>query len=292
MVDPKNAGQALIDAGSSGLWVQLEGALQEKLELSPEDPNLLEALGQIYRKKGDLAAAAAIYGRLKTVLPDRVTAAYLSAVLKQGTLPVSAAVRTPWPTPFVRIPDFLSPQDHDRLLEIAREHQSDFVQLKVYSQEGRELREGEQGVRAQIGLKGNLEVPEIMKPSLVEALPMALPRLQIEAFDMGFFSAELSLSRDGHFALAHQDDHQGRFKVSFAYYLCRQPKSFSGGDLLLYDTDTEKRQFQSAQFTRVKHTDNCLLLFPSAYFHQITRVSCPTNEFDLGRFAVAGLIGP
>ena len=291
MVDPRHAGQALVDAGASGLWDQIEGALLKKLELSPRDPNLLEALGQIHRKKGDLESASKVYERLQTVFPGHSTAAYLSAVLEGETLPFSAPQVMPWPAPFVRIANFFSQDDRDRLFQIAREYRGDFERLTIYSQEGEELHEEEQ-VRTQIGLKGNREVPEIVKTSILELLPSVLPRLQIDPFPIGFFSAELALSRDGHFALAHRDDHDGRFKVSFAYYFYQQPKSFSGGDLLLYDSDTEKREFLSAQFTQVKHADNSLLLFPSTYFHQITRVSCPTNQFEHGRFAVAGIIGP
>ena len=92
-------------------------------------------------------------------------------------------------------------------------------------------------LRQQVGLSGHKEVEDIVKPAVLDILPDLFPRLQLQPFPIGNITLELVLSHDGHFGEVHTDDLDGRIKVSFAYYFHKQPKAFSGGDLLLYDTE-------------------------------------------------------
>ena len=69
---------------------------------------------------------------------------------------------------------------------------------------------------------------------------------------------------------------------------CREPKRFSGGDLLLYDTDLEADSGRRTAFSRIEPLQNSLVVFPSGYLHEVTSVECVTDDFGDGRFTVKG----
>lgn len=67
--------------------------------------------------------------------------------------------------------------------------------------------------------------------------------------------------------------------LSYVYYLHRQPKSFTGGELKIYDTKT----------ITVEPDHNKLVFFPSHLMHEVLPVSCEENFIDY-RFTVNGWI--
>lgn len=288
MIDFSGKGQTLLSA----LWKNTEATLRQTLIKNPDDLNTLETLGQICRQQGDLESAAEAYRRLLSLYPTHQIARYLHAVFTGTALPVNSPIVLPWPAPFVRIQNFLPQCQRNRLFSLAVENQNEFKPLKVYipMEEGPVVGKYDSKFRHQVGLERSAEVEDIIKPRILEILPVILPRLQVKPFPIGDIVTQLSLCHNGHFGQVHRDDMDGRTKVSLAYYFHKQPKAFSGGDLLLYDTDLERRSFNRGKFTQIKPDDNTLTLYPSGYYHQITRVNCPTDAFDEGRFAIAGHI--
>ena len=91
----------------------------------------------------------------------------------------------------------------------------------------------------------------------------------------------------GEFYNAHTDFDDGDPTprlINYVYYLHRQPKSFSGGDLLLYDG------LAASTFTRIEPLDNSIVLFPSRILHEVTMVECDPGDFGSGRFSVNGAL--
>ena len=89
----------------------------------------------------------------------------------------------------------------------------------------------------------------------------------------------------GQFYTAHTDFDDGDptpREINYVYYLHRQPKSFTGGDLLLHDGVAAKA------FTRIEPLDNSIILFPSRIPHEVTLVECDPGDFGAGRFTVNG----
>jgi SM-20-related protein len=277
----------------SGLLEKAEARLKQKLALNPYDVKMLETLGHTYRRKGDLRAAAGIFGQLCDQDPQHPTAAYLHAVLSGMSLPTREPEIWPWPVPFVRIEHFLPQNQRDRLLDLACDNQNAFEPMKLYkpSETGHIMTYQDRDVRHQVGLIGNPEVDAIVKPRVVDILPGLLPRLQAPPFPIGDTTLQLVLSHDGHYGKAHADDLDSRIKVTFIYYFHKQPKAFSGGELLFYDTDLTNRTYNAARYTQINHEDNVLLIFPSPYAHAITPVRCNSEAFEDGRFAVSGFVG-
>jgi Rps23 Pro-64 3,4-dihydroxylase Tpa1-like proline 4-hydroxylase len=284
-----NSNQAL---NQSGLLEKVETALKQKLALNPDDEKTLEFLGHNYRMQGDLATAARTLAELSELQPNHPTAAYLAAVLSGSPLPVHEPRVLPWPTPFTRIENFLPGRQRDRLLELASELRAEFAPMNTYrpADGDKLIARHDPDLRQQVGLSGHKEVEDIVKPAVLDILPDLLARLQLLPFSIRNISLELVLSHDGHFGEVHTDDLDGRIKVSFAYYFHKQPKAFSGGDLLLYDTEVGERSYNPLRYTRIRHEDNMLLVFPSHYSHEITPVSCQSDALEDGRFTVSGRV--
>src|SRR5439155_10127989 len=101
-----------------------------------------------------------------------------------------------------------------------------------------------------------------------------------------------TLHRPGGFYQIHRDNSGPKKRarrISYAYYFHQRPKRFSGGDLLLYDTDVQQGTCLPA-FTRIVPRDNSIVFFPSSFCHQVTTVNCNLDDFTQGRFALNGWI--
>ncbi len=135
------------------------------------------------------------------------------------------------------------------------------------------------------------EAGALLAPRIQEIAPSLFERLEVEPFDYSEIRVNLTNSLDGHFGAPHTDTMDGRFKMSFLYYFHREPKLFSGGDLLLYDGDTDgEAGYSLDDFTRIVHTNNLFVAFPCQYTHEITAVSCESKQFQDGRFAASGFL--
>ncbi len=284
--------EGIRQAEAAGGWKQTEALLQRRLEADPSDPVALEALGGLYRRLGRPAVAAAAYERLHAAAPDHPTAAYLAAVLQGAPLPVTAPQAASWPAPFVRVTDALPPDDRDRLLALARAHEAAFEPMEVVRADGSGYRwELDPAQRRQVGLIGREEVADLMRPHLLSRLAEVFDRLLMPPFEVGELNVQMALTHDGHFSKAHVDDGGGRYRVSCIYYFHRHPKAFTGGDLLLFDTNLADGRYNPMAFTRLVYEDNTLVLFPCPYFHEVTPVRCSSPHFEDGRFAVAAHVG-
>jgi Rps23 Pro-64 3,4-dihydroxylase Tpa1-like proline 4-hydroxylase len=194
-----------------------------------------------------------------------------------------------WPAPFVRIEHFLTPAEHDFLLETADQQQSLLENSKIGERDGQY--NPEQRSSWVLCKKLDELIPWFL-PRVKEALVDVLPRLQVAPFAVGEVELQMTVHRSGGFYKIHQDGDSGKEqnggrRVSYVYYFHRLPKRFTGGDLLLYDTNVEDGTYAAA-FTRIETLDNSIVFFPSPYFHQVTTVRCETDEFGDSRFTLNG----
>jgi len=124
-------------------------------------------------------------------------------------------------------------------------------------------------------------------------LPEIMSILNVEPFTVGELPLTFMNGLSGHYSLPHTDECGGRYRLSFLYYLHRNPKVFSGGDLEFYRNNSMNNLgHDELPFTRVEHQDNLLVVFPSKTFHGVTKVVCSSKNFRDGRFSAAGFIGP
>lgn len=291
MTRPALPVERLREAEAAGQWKATEAGLRARLAEAPSDRTALEALGGLYRRLGRLAEAAGVYDRLHAVAPDHFAAAFLAAVFR-GEPPPPGPADGLRPAPFVRVSGVLTPPERERLLALARERAAAFEPLEVVrGGPGGYTYTVEPAERQQMGLLGQREVEALLRPRFLHHLHDAFARLELAPFTPGEVNIQLALTHDGHFSKAHVDDGGGRFRVSAVYYFHRHPKPFTGGDLLLFDTHRSARRYHPLAFTRLAPEDNTLVFFPCEYFHEVTRVHCPSPAFEDGRFAVAAHIG-
>jgi SM-20-related protein len=188
--------------------------------------------------------------------------------------------------PYIRIPDFLAPDENQAVLDYALSRQSSFDRSRV-----------ETGVadyrHSQVlldlgGLSIDVEgrIREIM-PDVVNYFGIKLPaawRLE----------TQLTTHNDGGYFKVHNDNGSPGTAdrlLTYVYYFHRAPVAFAGGQLRLYDSKIESGFWIAADtFAEIKPENNTLLLFPSRLFHEVVPTRCESREFADGRFTINGWV--
>lgn len=256
-----------------------EVALQHKLARQPRNRRALQGLGLTYRKQGRLAEAAAVYEQLREVAPNDPRVERLYTILHQQP-PVGDLVGQQ-PAPFVLLNSFLPDATHERLLPYALAEQQRFNKSKVgagrYDPTYREsLTLGPpKGEKDWWGL-----------PSRIRAmLPELCQRLQVAPFEVKQLEIKMTVYQDGHYFKPHAD---GDRYISYVYFFMRTPKAFSGGELLLFDSDLAAKTYSQAAYTRIIPAPNTIIFFPSPCYHTVTTIRSDAEDFGSGRFTIHG----
>ncbi len=268
----------------SGLLERAAETLAKRLAAEPDDVGLLRSLGRVQRQLGRLGDARAVYARLHALDPEDSRAAYLDALLAGRPERFPARPPGPWPAPYAAMPDFLSGERHRELLDHAQRHVAECRPVSVAGDEGTV-----QDAEVREGLV--FDYPERICAWFRELVAARLPDVwqSLSAVPLREQTIELKMtaSRPGDFFMAHCDDRFGR-RVSFVYGFHRSPKRYSGGDLILYDTDWSGEPAPETDFTRIPNRDNCLVLFPSVAVHEALPVVSDSSDLMDSRFALVG----
>ncbi|MGB3513957.1 MAG: 2OG-Fe(II) oxygenase [Microcoleaceae cyanobacterium] len=125
-------------------------------------------------------------------------------------------------------------------------------------------------------------------------LPQVLSKLEKQLFPIRQIEAQITAHNHGHYYHAHNDNGMpevARREITYVYYFYRQPKQFSGGELVLYDEKMENDEYVKADsFKIVEPTNNSLIFFPSHYWHEVLPVNCPSEAFADSRFTINGWV--
>lgn len=281
--------RALLSRG--GLQDQAEAVLRRRLATDPRNTDALWKLAEIHRRQGSFTAARSLYRRLRGSSSNPRKAAWLHAMLSGNGAPEPAPgdIR---PAPFVRMTNFLASGECDRLLTLAIEDRERFTPAKVGP--GHILPEVRITEELEADGRTKAEIRSRIAPKLRSLVPEILTRLRMDG--IGRYRIELGLRvyLDGGFYAIHRDNYHWR-KLSFVYFLHREPRQFSGGDLLLYDTSADTGACSTRGFSRIVPLRNSLVFFPSGCWHHVTLVQCGTDDFGDGRWVVNGhvaAVGP
>lgn len=289
---PSDVMPALLRPG--GLQDQVEAVLRRKLATDPHDTDALWKLAEVRRRLGNFAAARDVYRRLCVSGPDRCKAACLHAILSGDGVPEVAPPPGVRPVPFVRMTNFLTPAQLDRLLEVA------LLGRERFSPAGF-TRQGELSLDPKVRITLEADSRTLSDfcpwfvPKIRSCLQKVLTRLQMASLDRYRLEVFMRLYLTGGFYRVHCDrlsssGHPRR--LNFVYWFHREPRRFCGGDLLLYDTNDDTGDFTAAAFSRIVPLRNSIIFFPSSAWHQVTPVQCETNDFGDGRWAVNGHVLP
>lgn len=268
--------------------------LQRRAAAQPLAAGPMMALAETHRCQGNFKAAIEICEQVASArLGDWRKAAWLRAMLRQEQLPFVPPSGV-WPAPFVRIVNFLPPTEHERVLAIALSLAPRFSKARVGKGRSRRVDESKRGGLAidQVGCDAlrDLLVRRLrpLLTSIQERLRLS-PGASRRFLDIG----DLSAFPHGEFGGPHCD-HSPRpypqLSLNAVYFFHRQPLAFTGGDLLLYDTDVETGISSRAAFSRIAPTSNSLVMLPTSYFHAVTQVASRSSELADARLsAIVGV---
>lgn len=125
---------------------------------------------------------------------------------------------------------------------------------------------------------------QMLAPKVAAQLGLEVPGEDIEI--------QLTAHNDGNYYRVHNDSSGEGFThrlISFVYYFHRTPKSFSGGELRIYDRDVKDGMLRpAATWKDIQPLDNSLVFFDSRDMHEVMPVVCPSKAFGDGRFTING----
>ena len=276
--------------GRGGLLEQAGAALQRRLAADPDDAEALLRLADLHRGEGRLDAALDACRRVAALRPRHPKASWLCAVLGGGALPDPPQAPNVWPAPFVRVRNFLPPDEHQALLAL-------FLAGREHFNESAGIGAGYVNPKVRCALVPHAharfadEVRPGFEPRLRKLVEGTLPRLGMGSLGAYHVEVQVSAYAAGGFFRPHNDDDVDwrsdgprALRINCLYYLHRRPKSFSGGDLLLHDGKVANT------FTRIEPLDNSIVLFPSRCVHEVTLVECDPGDFGAGRFTVNSFV--
>jgi predicted 2-oxoglutarate/Fe(II)-dependent dioxygenase YbiX len=189
---------------------------------------------------------------------------------------------------FVRIDRVLEPDEHTRLLEYARSHEADFAASGVIAADG--ASHVDPAVRHSGTFFHADEPAKLLESRLRRLLPHVRRELGASWFPLGRTEVQLAVHQDGGFFAVHTDDGReavaGR-RITCVYYFHGRPKRFSGGELLIYDTETRAgRPVRAGSHVGVEPADNTAVFFPSSLLHEVRPVHRQSEAFADSRFSV------
>src|SRR4051794_29448204 len=192
--------------------------------------------------------------------------------------------------------DFLPKRELHALRKYVLEHETEFTPSTVVAHEGPDSA-SDPSYRKSLVLYNLGEYTSMIQDRLLNLLPKVLTHFERDAFPISHFDIQVTASNDGDFFKVHQDNSSEdpvdihRREISFVYYFHTEPKSFTGGQLKLYNSqDGQVQQSKKKTAQTITPRQNALVLFPSAYDHEVLPVRCPSRKFVSSRFTVNGWI--
>jgi SM-20-related protein len=250
-----------------------------------------ELKGDLLRSRGELQLAAEAFDQVARRQPDHPSARYLSDLLAGSHPPIPAVRPAPWPSPFVRVENFLNQSRHREVLRLvtSRAHAFEPSTVGATGPNGREP-------RVILDSRTSFRLVEIdsvaawLRPLIEERLSPVMVSLGVAPFTIGQVELKCTAYGDGNFFAVHSDSlHQPTRRISFVYYFHQLPKRYSGGALLLYDGDVaDPSRYFPDRVTRLETLDNSIVFFPSGAYHEVARVVSPSGAFEDSRFTFAG----
>ena len=271
-----------------GVLDKAECAAQRALAAGVRNGQVLWRLGDIHRMQGNLDTARDLYQRLSESGPGRRNAARLSALLDGRGLPEAPPHGT-HPAPFVRMKDFLTAQECDRLFALALARPERFGAARVVHEGG-----GRVKPQARITLeaepRARRDVRLWLLPRIEQVIPEILTRLRLEDPGRYRITMNLRVYPAGGFYTIHCDNRDEPFRdrvLSFICFFHPEPRRFSGGDLLLYDSN-QRGGHPVPAFSRIEPFRGGIVFFMCEGWHQVTPVECDSDDFGAGRFVLSG----
>lgn len=266
-----------------------EKRLEKQYDCNQDDINIIRQLANIYRQKGKLKKAQKMY-KLAARHPYHGLSDSYSAQLFNKEKVSKNSWTSCVPSPFIMKDNFLKKEELAIIWSLIERSKEKFKDSKVRITKNKADISKKARVSKVIYKKNLKEISSFFLSKVDKTIRVNFSRLGIFPIEFGEKEVQLTLHNDGHFFTIHKDVNLSKTYpriVTYVYYFHHVPKSYKGGDLLLYDTNKEK-DIYSTNFTRIATRNNRLLLFPSYCYHQVTPIQQKEEDFRMGRFTING----
>ncbi len=214
--------------------------------------------------------------------------------VQQEQIPANGAVavlEAPAKAQCLVLDEFLAPQEVEELIAYTLQQEAQFQSSEVISPAGVpgivDFNHRRSRVLTDLG-----KYEQIIVERINAVLPSVLDQLGIEKFPVTQVEAQITASNEGDFFRAHCDDAQAMIasrRLTFVYFLHREPRQFEGGELRIHDTRQEGGHCVSAgSYQSIVPQQNQIVFFPCSMLHEITPVNCPSRAFADSRFTLNG----
>ncbi len=187
---------------------------------------------------------------------------------------------------YVQIDNFLTVEEHKRLLNYVFAQESEFVPTTTST--------GDLDYRRSMILYSFPEFSQLIVNRIKAILPDVFRKLNLQSFPIADIEAQLTSHNDGNYYKVHNDNGSpdtATREFTYVYYFYREPKAFSGGELVIYDSKIENSFYVKADsYKTVEPRNNSIVFFLSRYLHEVLPVSCPSKAFADSRFTINGWI--
>ncbi|MEA5499309.1 2OG-Fe(II) oxygenase [Limnoraphis robusta] len=190
------------------------------------------------------------------------------------------------PADHVFIENFLSPEENQKILEIALSKSDQFVGSTTTTQAV--------NYRQSSILYATLfpDFYNLMRNKLLQTCPEICPKLNHKPFNVSQVEMQLTAHNDGCFYKIHNDSGSEKTYtrvITYVYYFHQEPKQFSGGELRLYETELKAGSAISHNnYKTIEPRNNSIVFFDSRCKHEVMPVCCPSRKFEDGRFTLNG----
>lgn len=131
---------------------------------------------------------------------------------------------------------------------------------------------------------------DALRERIAELFPDLLRATGTRPFALAEIDLKLVAYGDGDFFAPHTDTLVGARRgatdrvITAIYYLHREPKGYSGGELRLYPIGAKGAA--DDPFVELAPQRNALVAFPAWATHGVSPVRCPSRRFEDSRFAI------
>lgn len=191
-----------------------------------------------------------------------------------------------FPATYLQIDNFLSEEEYQKVLDTAFNKQSKFYDSRTVT--------NTENYRQSLILPGKefSEVYYLIKSKLLDTFPSLINKLKHPEFSVSHVEMQMTAHNDGAFYKAHTDAGSEKTKtreLTYVYYFYQEPKQFSGGNLMIYDTEMQGKKFIQKENSKViEPRNNSIVFFNSRCKHEVLPISCDSNEFKASRFTLNG----
>jgi SM-20-related protein len=187
---------------------------------------------------------------------------------------------------YLQLDNWLTATEHYRLLDYVTQQSGAFVSTSTSTNE-RDYR------RSQV----LYEFPEfsgLIYDRIQAIMPTVYQKLPLVEFPITQIEMQLTAHNDRNYYKIHNDngsDDTSTRELTYVYYFHHEPQAFTGGELIIYDSQVADGFYVQADTCHtVIPRNNSIVFFLSRYLHEVLPVYCPSRSFSASRFTINGWI--